>query len=202
MRGMWHDRCPFVPPSSLFITSRAPCIINHIRRGEEYNLMSSQKTLTIGVTVNLEHYENLRLEVSGDVDSPEDAENLSQFLDSILGCFGKNDPATAERVNSYRRRVFPGSASAVAVASGTMEIPPPLTRDNLEQRPETGPVAPEIQLVSAEVPSMARGTVPAATCESCGTPVSPAEQKMSQLFASRTLCRVCMKNLQIETKAR
>jgi hypothetical protein len=164
--------------------------------------MSGQKTLTIGVTVNLEHYENLRLEVSGEVDSPEDAENLSRFLDTILGSFGKNDPATAERVNSYRRRVFPGAAGAVAGVSGSLEIPPPPTRDSPEQRQVTGPVAPGIPLVSAEAPSMAPAAVPAVTCESCGAPVSPAEQKMSQLFASRTLCRVCMKHLQIDTKAR
>ena len=164
--------------------------------------MNCQKTLTIGVTVNLEHYENLRLEVSGDVDSPEDAENLSRFLDTILGSFGRNDPATAERVNSYRRRVFPGSANTVAGVSGSSEISPPPPRDSPEQRPVTGPVAPEIPLVSVEAPSMAPGAVPGVTCESCSAPVSPAEQKMSQLFASRTLCRVCMKNLQIDTKAR
>jgi hypothetical protein len=164
--------------------------------------MSGQKTLIIGVTVNLEHYENLRLEVRGDVDSPEDAENLSRFLDTILGSFGKNDPATAERVNSYRRRVFPGSAGAVEGVSGSLEIASPPPRDSPEQRPLTGPVAPEIPLVSAEAPSIVPGAIPAVTCESCGAPVSPAEQKMSQLFASRTLCRVCMKHLQIDTKAR
>jgi len=164
--------------------------------------MNCQKTLTIGVTVNLEHYENLRLEVSGDVNSPEDAENLSRFLDTILGCFGRNDPATAERVNSYRRRVFPGSAGDVPGVSGSLEIPPQPTLKSPEQRPETGPVAPEISLDSAEGPLIVQEAVPAVTCESCGTPVSPAEQKMSQLFASRTLCRICMKNLQIETKAR
>ena len=114
--------------------------------------MNCQKTLTIGVTVNLEHYENLRIEVSGDVDSPEDAENLSRFLDTILGSFGRNDPATAERVNSYRRRVFPGSTNTVAGVSGSSEIPPPPPRDSPEQRPVTGPFAPEIPLVLRKLP--------------------------------------------------
>jgi hypothetical protein len=164
--------------------------------------MGGQKTLTIGVTVNLEHYENLRLEVSGEVDTPQDAENLSRFLDTILGSFGRNDPATAEQVNSYRRRVFPGSADAVARGSGSIKIPPPPTLDSPLKKPETGPATPEIPLVSVEFPPVAPGPVPAVTCASCGAPVSPAEQKMSQLFASRTLCRVCMKNLQIDTKAR
>ena len=75
--------------------------------------MGGPKTLTIGVTVNLEHYENLRLEVSGEVDSPEDAEEISRFLDTILVRFGRSDPATAERIDSYRRRVLPGSQRRV-----------------------------------------------------------------------------------------
>lgn len=43
------------------------------------------KTLTIGVTVNLEHHENLRVEVS-DADSPGDAEEPPGAT-AILGSF-------------------------------------------------------------------------------------------------------------------
>lgn len=177
-------------------------MINHIRGGGEYDLMGGQKTLTIGVTVNLEHYENLRLEVSGEVDTPQDAENLSRFLDTILGRFGRNDPATAERVNSYRKRVFPESGDTVAREHGSLGIVPSPVLDDQGQNPPTYPLSHEKPLVSADAPIVDPPAVPAATCESCSAPVSPAEQKMSQIFASRTLCRVCMKNLQIDTKGR
>ena len=39
----------------------------------QYGTMSGPKSLTIGTTVNLEHYENLRLEVNGEVKDQDDA---------------------------------------------------------------------------------------------------------------------------------
>jgi len=156
--------------------------------------MGGPKTLTIGVTVNLEHYENLRLELSGEVDSPEDAEELSQFLDTILVRFGRSDPATAERIDSYRRRVLPGSAAIAFDKNESEEIQPPPVGEVAGPSPLMSPAAPEIPLQSVKGPSAGAGA-PAVTCSSCGAPVSPAEQKMSQLFTSRTLCRICMKNL-------
>jgi len=158
--------------------------------------MGGHKTLTIGVTVNLEHYENLRVEVSGEVDSPHDAEELSGFLTTILGSFGRNDPATADRIDSYRRRVLPGYPCTVnegvegrAIASLQVEDTGGMTPDYPEH-----PESPEAEL-SAPAPPAAAESLPGATCALCGAPVSPAEQKMSQLFTSRTLCKSCMKNL-------
>lgn len=90
--------------------------------------MGSRNTLTIGVTVNLDHYENLRLEVSGEVGSAEEARELSRFLDSTLAQFGRGDPATAERVDSYRKRVFPGVPEKIGPGmrdTGGMPPPPP-----------------------------------------------------------------------------
>jgi hypothetical protein len=156
--------------------------------------MGGPKTLTIGVTVNLEHYENLRLEVSGEVDSPEDAEELSRFLDTILVRFGRSDPATAERIDSYRRRVLPGSAGIASEKNESEESQPPRVGDDAGASPLISPVAPDIPVLPIKNPSAGAGAS-AVTCSSCGAPVSPAEQKMSQLFTSRTLCRICMKNL-------
>jgi hypothetical protein len=68
--------------------------------------MSSKKEVTIGITINLDNYENIRLEVEGDAETQEDVENLILFLDEILARLGRGDPATAERVDAYRRRVF------------------------------------------------------------------------------------------------
>lgn len=164
--------------------------------------MGARKNLTIGVTVNLEHYENLRLELSGEVESGEDAEDLAHFLDDLLGMFGRQDPATAERVNSYRRRVFPitgnqevpagGQGKGISVAPATAEN----TLSGHHEKPEQVD-ADSIGPVSAPRPASppaAPAAVPLA-CEVCGTTVSTAEQKMSQLFTSRTLCRGCLKKL-------
>jgi len=68
--------------------------------------MRSRKTLVIGVTVNLEHYENLRLEASGEVESTHDADDLIGYLDEVLGRLGREDQTTADRIDSYRRRVL------------------------------------------------------------------------------------------------
>lgn len=164
--------------------------------------MGARKNLTIGVTVNLEHYENLRLELSGEVESDEDAENLARFLNDLLGKFGQQDPATAERVNSYRKRVFPTSGKddipAEALRDGICGPPVKAgdTRSGYHKKLEAER-SDSIELTeaprSASPPAApAAGTL---TCEVCGTTVSSAEQKMSQLFTSRTLCRACLKKL-------
>jgi hypothetical protein len=79
--------------------------------------MVQRRNLSIGITINLENYENLRLEVSGEVCGEGDEEELIVYLDSILSRLGRGTPETAERVDSYRKRVFslpegPGTPSA------------------------------------------------------------------------------------------
>jgi hypothetical protein len=165
--------------------------------------MGARKNLTIGVTVNLEHYENLRLELSGEVESDEDAENLALFLDDLLGMFGRQDPATAERVNSYRRRVFPIAGKREISEGGQRNgicVPPATTENILSGHQEkaekmyTDSIEPPVPAPWSASPPAAPAAV-TLTCEVCGTIVSPAEQKMSQLFTSRTLCRGCLKKL-------
>ncbi|MFA7562371.1 MAG: hypothetical protein WCY70_02925, partial [Methanoculleus sp.] len=73
--------------------------------------MSARKEVTIGITINLENYENLRLEVSGEAESQEGVDDLITFLDGILARIGRSDQATAERVDAYRRRVFAARAA-------------------------------------------------------------------------------------------
>jgi hypothetical protein len=161
--------------------------------------MGTRKNLTIGVTVNLEHYENLRLEVSGEVDSPGDAEELAAFLDDILGKFGRADPATTERVDSYRKRVFPVREPVPPVpgeSGGKTNVPPEGTGGLSipEKRPEAAPqVRPAA--VTPPVPAQNADAGSTLTCEVCGGTVTPAEQKMSRLFTSKTLCRACLKKL-------
>jgi hypothetical protein len=162
--------------------------------------MDARKNLTIGVTVNLEHYENLRLEVSGEVESPADAEELAGFLDDILGRFGRGDPATTGHVDSYRKRVFPARQPAPAVpgeSGGVAGTPPEDTGGRLsltEENPEAGPDVRPVS-VTPTAPAQNADAAGTLTCELCGTTVTPAEQKMSRLFTSKTLCRACLKKL-------
>jgi len=150
--------------------------------------MGTRKNLTIGVTVNLEHYENLRLEVSGEVDSPADAIELAGFLDDILGRFGRGDPATTEHVDSYRKRVFPAREPAPAVPGegGRFSVPAEKPEAVHQVRPAS---------MTATAPEQNTDAASSLTCDVCGTTVTPAEQKMSRLFTSKTLCRACLKKL-------
>jgi hypothetical protein len=165
-----------------------------------HDLMGSRKNLTIGVTVNLEHYENLRLEVTGEVGSADEARELAAFLDEVLGKFGRGDPVTAGRVDSYRARVLPGShPSPVVPAQGSgryddlpneEEDRPPVVEESSEAVPGPGTTA-----MAAPAPAQNPGGDGTPACEICGSTVTPAEQKMSRLFTSRTLCRECLRSL-------
>lgn len=68
--------------------------------------MSGKKEVTVGITINLDNYENLRIEVEGDVETHEDVDDLIMFLDGMLARLGRSDPATTERIDAYRRRVL------------------------------------------------------------------------------------------------
>jgi hypothetical protein len=152
--------------------------------------MAARKNLTIGVTVNLEHYENLRLEVNGEAESAADADELVRFLDEILGRFGREDPATSERVDSYRKRVFPRMNAEPGCGGGVCSLPPDILSEVAEQKP----AGPDTQAGFPSGPGRQEaGTL---SCETCGGKVSPAEQKMSQLFTGKTLCRACIKKVQ------
>jgi len=156
--------------------------------------MDARRNLTIGVTINLEHYENLRLEVNGEAESVAEADDLIRFLDEILGKFGQKDPATKERVDSYRRRVLPrippDGTMSEPVNLLPVEPPPEKTDACAPTSPVTEPVT------SAPSPGGSLRDASSLSCENCGGGVSTAEQKMSQLFTGKTLCRGCIKKVQ------
>jgi hypothetical protein len=160
----------------------------------EYDTMEGQRTLSIGITVNLENYENLRLEVNGPVQTEGDADELISFLDSILQKFGQGDLSSKERVEAFRRRILPArpgraekeeDVASAREAGGPPHKAPATAQEVLPQ--QVNPVKLS--------PSDTKETAGGPTCEECGVPVKPAEQKMSMLFASRTLCRKCLKNV-------
>ncbi|WP_440950133.1 hypothetical protein [Methanosphaerula subterraneus] len=220
--------------------------------------MPGKKSLTIGITVNLENYENLRLEVTGEVTSQQEVQELVGFLDQTLTTFGRGNPATIALIEKYRARVLSsgdGTGSAPGPATThprpepewpDMETPAPSqqpltppaeaapvpaeepaapTSERTETKavpsqksekpkkqekqpepviqPEPAPVTPAPpQAPPTPAPVAAPVAAPAAppqaapsgaSCEICGCAVSSSEQKMSQLFMSRTLCKTCMK---------
>jgi hypothetical protein len=102
--------------------------------------MSDKKEVTIGITINLENYENLRLEVEGKVESQQDADDLITFLDGMLARLGRGDAATADRIDAYRRRVL------------TTKIEPSQPEERASRtasEPEKKQIAPEVAAESA-----------------------------------------------------
>jgi hypothetical protein len=176
-----------------------------------------KRNLTVGVTVNLQNYESLRLDVQDEVESEEDVLSLVAFLDETLALFGRGNRETEDLVAHYRRRVLQGAlgegAGGVApspVAAPRQEAPGPIVIEKMDELPAPGPVATEPPVeVPAPKPAPKAAAKPAvkpplkapvpsptgAVCESCGAPVSAAEEKTSRLFVSKTLCKKCIQSL-------
>ncbi|WP_292365055.1 MULTISPECIES: hypothetical protein [unclassified Methanoculleus] len=116
--------------------------------------MSSKKEVTIGITINLENYENLRLEVEGDAETHEDVDDLITFLDGILSRLGRGDQATAERVDAYRRRVLaarPAAPQAPAREEKAPEPAPPVAEPAPREEAEKK-ACPPPEVIEAAIP--------------------------------------------------
>ena len=160
--------------------------------------MTSGKRLTIGVTVNLERYENLRVAVEGDVDSLEDAKNLASYLDGVLAGLGKNDPETEKQIANYRFRVLSGKedrAEGVVLPVPEPKVAPEpdvhteiLVQSNTDTR-EKAPSAVSVP----PVPGIAETGL---FCSDCGVTISTQEHKLGRLFVDRPLCKACLQTLQ------
>jgi len=180
--------------------------------------MSAKKRLNIGMTVNLDNYENIRLETEGEVETEEDAVELVRFLDGLLGRMGRGDEQTAGRIDSYRRRVFASALEGEPAAPAPERTPVPAGVREPEPQPAPGaPATPAPEAAGTPAPEAAAppapepetappGPTPAAgperpagqpqtaaeVCEECGGPVTAAQKKVSQMFLGRTLCKKCM----------
>jgi hypothetical protein len=158
--------------------------------------MSGKRKLSIGITVNLENYENLKVEVEGETDGEREAEELIEYLDSVLSRLGRNDPETKKRIDSYRRRVL--ESPGEHIKTGIYEPPkaPPVQ--------ETTPAGPEPAAGEPEEDKIPEKPVPEEnpagetgfSCSSCGRPISKAEEQLSQIFMGRSLCKKCLEEMQ------
>lgn len=121
-----------------------------------------RKIATIGITINLENYENLRLEVQGEIGPEGSTEDLIQFLDGLLARLGHGDEATGELVENYRRRVLamPGTvAAAEAAARREVRAPQAAARPAPAPAPAAAP-APEVLEAGEFTPDDARHEPP------------------------------------------
>ena len=148
----------------------------------------ARKILTIGITINLENYENLRLDVEGEVGEDGDAGDLIAFLDSMLARLGHGDQATAERVEAYRRRVLAMPATVVAAAPGPVVVrreeelrvqvrPAPAAEPAPPARPRAAPAAEapkETPAAGDEKPVMVRPGPDAKAAKASAAAKSPA----------------------------
>ena len=145
-------------------------VYNGIQYLPEY--MSSKKEVTIGITINLENYENLRLEVEGDVETQEDVDDLITFLDGILARLGRGDQATAERVDAYRRRVL-------TARPAVPETPAPEEKAPEPPAPVAEPVAREEEARACPTPEVIAAAIPPAP-EPPRVPEKPEEKPPAQ----------------------
>jgi hypothetical protein len=122
--------------------------------------MALRRNLSIGITVNLEYYENLRLEVSGEVCSEEDAEDLVTYLDTILSRLGRGTPETAERVDSYRRRVLTWPSISPATETPREIIPLPAEAPQPPVSSTPSPAAPPAETPRVQVPPSPPASAP------------------------------------------
>ena len=67
------------------------------------------KTVTLGGTINLQNYENIKIEVSGPYETLEDVKKLQNDLHDVCQLFGK-DEITRGYVQNYCKRVIGGQS--------------------------------------------------------------------------------------------
>jgi len=138
--------------------------------------MSDKKEVTIGITINLDNFENLRLEVEGKVDSQQDADNLIAFIDGMLAKLGRGDEATAERVDAYRRRVFEKGIEGIRQAKETTPAKEPAP----EEAPAEAVAVDEASAVPEEpqqIETTPEKTCPTAEFIEAAIPPAPQERQ-------------------------
>jgi len=123
--------------------------------------MSSRKNVTVGITINLDNYENLRLEVAGEADDAGGVEELIAFLDTLLLRLGRGDAVTAERVESYRRRVIQRPGIPAGMGAARARVDPTRERPVMQAvpRPPFPPAAPTAPPRAAAEPPPPPGPV-------------------------------------------
>lgn len=125
---------------------------------------------------------------------------------------GQKDVEVRDRLDAAVRRVFGRDLLGEEVKPATPSSPPPSSPpappspSTSSPPPAAAPAAPATPAAAAPVQAPAAAAVPAqpkkpatnfgkeivGKCDDCGGNVTASEKKMSQLFASKTLCKKCL----------
>jgi hypothetical protein len=147
------------------------------------------RSITIGCTINLERYENLRVDVTDD-----DADRAISAICETLDRLG-SDPKTADAIRSYRQRVF-GVSEIPQEHTGTQQES---TGDAEDCEPEQIATSPTPEHTPPEKPAQKRTTeriIDPATlprvCDKCGVELKESEAVASAVYANGAVrCVAC-----------
>lgn len=106
-------------------------------------------------------------------------------------------PIAAPRPAAARPVAIPTVEPVVEPSAPVPAAPVPAATEPPEEAPAPKP-APKAAAKPATPKPPAKAPAPSPTgavCESCGAPVSAAEEKTSRLFVSKTLCKKCIQSL-------
>ena len=170
--------------------------------------MPGKKTIVWSGKINLGNYESLGFEVSGEVETPDEALDLALFeAGQLIGLANRANPATAEALRSYVARVFgvreeafqkgpKKEDPAIYESKPAPSTPAAATLNQVSPLPERMPAptaaAPATPAPAPAAPAAKPAAPAVATCSKCGAGVTESQKKMSQLFASKTLCKKCL----------
>jgi len=153
----------------------------------------STKKVTVGCTVNLGNYENLRVEVEAELGGATGYYDLHAELANLLSTFGRRDHATMEAIDGYVHRVL-GMGAPVEKVTPT-QATPKTPVNTLATKEYVGP-KPAAKPKPAEVTPAAPVKQPLdelsdKKCTECKSPMTKAQAKVSETFFGKPLCTGC-----------
>jgi len=134
--------------------------------------MAGKKTIVWSGKINLGNYESLGFEVSGEVETPDEAMDLALFeAGQLIGLANRANPATAEALRAYVARVF--GVQAEDLPAGPKKEDPSI----YESKPRPAPSTPAAATLNQVSPLPERMPAPAAapaTPVATPAPAAPA----------------------------
>ncbi|MDI6877519.1 MAG: hypothetical protein QMC96_12205 [Methanomicrobiales archaeon] len=176
-------------------------------------MAAKPKELVLGLTVNLENYENLRFDYRADIETPEDAVEVAALAASSLLAIaaGAKDPHVQETIRKKVAGLFgisegqlekkfqPKDVTPEQIDTATANIPPKkkaVVKDGPIHGMETKMAAPAPKPDNGNGKKAPELGPAVAQCENCQAGVTAGQKTISQLFAGKTLCKECLNEVQ------
>lgn len=150
--------------------------------------------ITLGGTVNLGNYENIRFELRGQVRDGDDLDALIAGFDETVRRFGRGDPATAAAVDSWVSRVMPSTPAEVS-PDPVPAAPSTPVEPVREAHAAPVPAKKDMHVPSSPAPVQTAEIGAAFVCEGCQKGITSSEKTASVLFCNKTLCKTCLQDL-------